>query len=92
MLDPDVYEQNLQDAGIYFYDFRLEPQIDENRQIASVTLFLSPRTEQSVPDETYIFKRPGELAALLSELEQKLAAQLPAGVWQGYDLELSRFS
>lgn len=92
VLDPDVYEQNLQDAGIYFYDFRLEPQIDENRQIASVTLFLSPRTEQSVPDETYIFKRPGELAALLSELEQKLAAQLPAGVWQGYDLELSRFS
>jgi hypothetical protein len=29
---------------------------------------------------------------LITELEQKLAAHLPAGVWQGYDLELSRFT
>lgn len=92
VLDPEVYEQNLQDAGIYFYDFRLEPQVDENMQIKSVSLILSPRTEQPVPNETYVFNRPIELAALITELEQKLAAHLPAGVWQGYDLELSRFT
>ena len=92
VLDPDVYEQNLQDAGIYFYDFRLEPQFDDSMHIESVSLILSPRTEQPVPDETYVFNRPIELAALITELEQKLAAHLPAGVWQGYDLELSRFT
>ncbi|WFC86305.1 DEAD/DEAH box helicase [Enterobacter roggenkampii] len=92
VLDPEVYEQNLQDAGIYFYDFRLEPRVEENMQVESVSLILIPRTEQPVPDETYVFNRPIELAALITELEQKLAAHLPAGVWQGYDLELSRFT
>ncbi|VDZ90668.1 Uncharacterised protein [Lelliottia amnigena] len=92
VLDPDVYEKDLQEAGIYFYDFRLEPNFSEQNEIAAVSLILSPRTETPQADETFNFTRPFELESFIKELQLKLASDLPVGIWQGYDIELGRLT
>lgn len=92
VLDPDVYEKDLQEAGIYFYDFRLEPSFSEQNEIAGVSLILSPRTEIPQADEIFNFTRPFELESFIKELQLKLASNLPVGIWQGYDIELGRLT
>ncbi|MBN0091579.1 hypothetical protein JTL65_33245, partial [Pseudomonas aeruginosa] len=43
------------------------------------------------PEVEFRFTAAHELAPFVHELQIKLAAGLPAGLWQGYELELSDF-
>lgn len=92
IVDPDEYEAGLAEAGIHFHRFRLEPRLnDEHGRIESVQLFLEPVSAETLPEIEFSFASAHELAPFVSELQVKLAAGMPAGLWQGYELELSDF-
>ncbi len=91
VLDPEIYEQNCSDAGLFFHRFSLEPALDANRKIASVTLILSPISAKPMPESTLYFQHAYEFSPFVTELQLKLASGLPCGFWQGYELELSDF-
>ena len=92
VLDAERYEEDLAEAGIFFHRFRLEPLLDEEGvRIQQIKLTLEPisPTPQQVIEQT--FDNAAELAPFVHELQIKLAAGLPAGFWQGHELELSDF-
>ncbi|WP_417546659.1 type I Zorya anti-phage system protein ZorD [Marinobacter sp.] len=92
VVDSDEYEAGLAEAGIHFHRFRLTPQLDDSGvRIESVTLDLEPLT--ATPEQTieFCFNAPHELELFVKELQFKLAAAMPVGLWQGYELELSDF-
>lgn len=92
VVDAGEYEQQLADAGIYFHRFRLEPCLgDDGKHIQSVELFLEPISANPLPEIELRFESAHELAPFINELQVKLAAGMPAGFWQGYELELSDF-
>ena len=91
VLDADVYEQNRTDAGIFFHRFTLEPMLNNALQVDHIELELIPITAEPLPTTTLIFKHAHEFSPFVSELQLKLAAGLPCGFWQGYELELSDF-
>lgn len=92
VVDPEEYEAGLAEAGIHFHRFRIEPALSaDGRQIESVGLYLDPITASPEPEVEFRFTAAHELAPFVHELQIKLAAGLPAGLWQGYELELSDF-
>ncbi|RYJ59212.1 type I Zorya anti-phage system protein ZorD [Pseudomonas songnenensis] len=92
VVDADEYEEQLADAGIYFHRFRLEPCLGEDgKHIRSIGLFLEPISAKPLPEVELRFDFAHEFAPFVNELQVKLAAGMPAGFWQGYELELSDF-
>lgn len=92
VVDPTEYEASLAEAGIHFHRFRLEPRLSEdNERIESVQLFLEPISPEPLPELELSFTSAHELAPFVNELQVKLAAGMPAGLWQGHELELSDF-
>ncbi|EOY6419644.1 ATP-dependent helicase, partial [Pseudomonas aeruginosa] len=92
VVDADEYEEQLADAGIYFHRFRLEPCLGEDgKHIQSIGLFLEPISSKPLPEIELRFDFAHEFAPFVNELQMKLAAGMPAGFWQGYELELSDF-
>lgn len=90
VVDADEYEQQLADAGIYFHRFRLVPSLGEDgKHIQSIDLFLDPISANPLPEIELRFESAYEFAPFIHELQVKLAAGMPAGFWQGFELELS---
>ncbi|MDT1827808.1 hypothetical protein FPK45_22655, partial [Acinetobacter baumannii] len=44
------------------------------------------------PEVTFLFSAPWELDKFVQAVGISVAAQMPAGSWQGYELELSQFT
>ena len=92
VIDPDEYETALAEAGIYFHRFRVEPMLAEDGQaIQVVNLHLEPISATPQPEHILAFAAAREFAPFVHELQLKLAAGMPAGLWQGFELELSGF-
>lgn len=92
VLDAETYEDDLAEAGIFFHRFHLEPKLDEaGQRIEQVNLTLEPISPTPQAPIEVEFKAAYELAPFVHELQLKLAAGMPAGFWQGYELELSDF-
>ena len=92
VLDSESYEKNLAEAGIFFHRFHLEPELDPTAvRIQRVKLTLEPISETPRNVIEHWFNVAHELAPFVNELQLKLAAGMPAGFWQGYELELSDF-
>lgn len=90
VLHASTYEDDLAEAGIFFHRFHLEPALDETgNRIERVNLTLEPISPTPLDPILIDFKAAHELAPFVHELQVKLAAGLPAGFWQGYELELS---
>lgn len=91
VLDPDEHTQNLQDAGIYFHRFRIEPVMRDGMDgvINAIRLLLEPVAAADQPVVEMLFNNAYEFDSFLQEVEVKVAAGLPAGLWNGYELELS---
>jgi SNF2 family DNA or RNA helicase len=92
VIAPEGHEQALYDAHIFFHHFRLLPQVNDENAIEDVTLILEPISPVPQPETTFIFTAPWELEKFVHELGVSVASQMPAGQWQGYELELSQFS
>ncbi|BAV74565.1 non-specific serine/threonine protein kinase [Pseudomonas chlororaphis subsp. aurantiaca] len=92
VLDADTYEEDLIEAGIFFHRFHLEPKLDDaGHRIERVNLTLEPISPVPQASIEITFNAAHELAPFVHELHVKLAAGMPAGFWQGYELELSDF-
>ncbi|MEE3664506.1 type I Zorya anti-phage system protein ZorD [Brenneria sp. g21c3] len=93
VIPPAQHEEALQDAHIFFHRFNLEPQLEpENNRIATVLLTLEPIAAIPQPVVRLSLDKPHELEKFVHELSVKLASGLPAGLWQGYELELGQFT
>lgn len=88
---PDEYERVLAEAGIFFHRFRLKPLFAGDISIQSVSLILEPISATPLPEEELTLAHSRELAGFVQELELKLAAGMPAGFWDGYELQLGDF-
>ncbi|MCP1487242.1 hypothetical protein J3D48_003555 [Pseudomonas fluorescens] len=92
VLDADTYESDLADAGIFFHRFHLEPELnDTGLRIQRINLTLEPISPTPQASIELPFNEAHEFAPFVHELQLKLAAGMPAGFWQGYELELSDF-
>nr|WP_318382399.1 type I Zorya anti-phage system protein ZorD [uncultured Enterobacter sp.] len=91
VLEPEEHEKALYDAHIFFHHFRLVPRINDENKIDDITLVLEPISPAPQPDVTFKFSAPWELGRFIHELGISVAAKMPAGLWQGYELELSQF-
>lgn len=92
VLDAEIYEEGLIEAGIFFHRFHLEPKLDDaGHRIERVNLTLEPISPIPQASIEIAFNAAHELAPFVHELHLKLAAGMPAGFWQGYELELSDF-
>lgn len=91
VLDPDEHAQNLQDAGIYFHRFLIEPVMrdGEDGVINAIRLLLEPIAAADHSVIEMLFNNSHEFDSFLQEVEVKVTAGLPAGLWNGYELELS---
>ncbi|ADP10189.1 Non-specific serine/threonine protein kinase [Erwinia sp. Ejp617] len=91
VIAPEDHEQALYDAHIFFHHFRLLPRVSEKNAIEDVTLLLEPISPVPQPETSFVFSSPWELERFINELGISVASQMPAGQWQGYELELSQF-
>ncbi len=92
VLEPEVYENDLSEAGIFFHRFYLNIHQDAETKIESVDLILQPIAKDDVDESIIRFENPNVFKYFVNELELKIAAGMPAGFWQGYELELSGFT
>lgn len=92
VIAPEKHEQALFDAHIFFHHFRLQPQINDENKIESITLVLEPVSPMPQPEVSFLFSAPWELEKFVQAVGISVAAQMPAGSWQGYELELSQFT
>lgn len=90
VLDSDAYEKELADSGIYFYKFLLAPVLDESgTKISTVFMRLDAISPTPQPCVDIQFNQAHEFSPFVNELRYKFAAELPAGFWKGYELELT---
>ncbi len=92
VIAPEEHERALFNAKIFFHHFRLIPQWNPDNKIANITLVLEPISPVPQPEITFVFSAPWELEKFVQQLGISVAAQMPAGSWQGYELELSQFT
>ncbi|EOI5730231.1 type I Zorya anti-phage system protein ZorD [Cronobacter malonaticus] len=92
VIAPEEHERALFNARIFFHHFRLIPQWNPDNKIADVTLVLEPISPVPQPEINFVFSAPWELEKFVQQLGISVAAQMPAGSWQGYELELSQFT
>ncbi|EOI3464245.1 type I Zorya anti-phage system protein ZorD [Cronobacter dublinensis] len=92
VIAPEEHEQALFDAHIFFHHFRLQLQVNDENKIESITLALEPVSPVPQPEVSFLFSAPWELEKFVQAVGISVAAQMPAGSWQGYELELSQFT
>lgn len=92
VISPEEHEQALFDAHIFFHHFRLQPRVNDENKIDDIKLVLEPISPIPQPEVTFLFSAPWELDKFVQSLGISVAAQMPAGSWQGYELELSQFT
>jgi hypothetical protein len=90
VLDPDEYDRSLEEAGIYFYHFSVQPQPAPDGTLASVHLILAAPSE-SVSPVILDLGDPITMARFVGEVGNNLIAELPCACWKGYELDLSGF-
>lgn len=78
---------------IFFHRFSVTPVLDdEAKRILSVSLVLEPIAARPQPAIAFSLTKAYEFEGFIQELAVKLASGLPAGIWQGYELELSQLT
>lgn len=93
VVPPEQHEAALQDAHIFFHRFSVTPVLDEeSNRISSISLVLEPIAARPQPVISFSLTKAHEFDEFIQELAVKLASGLPAGIWQGYELELSQFT
>ncbi|KAF6682213.1 type I Zorya anti-phage system protein ZorD [Pantoea sp. EKM20T] len=92
VIAPEEHEQALFDARIFFHHFKLQPRQNDEQKIEDITLVLEPVSPVPQPEVSFLFSAPWELDKFVQALGISFAAQMPAGSWHGYELELSRFT
>lgn len=92
VLDPELYENDLSEAGICFHRFYLNLHQNAENKIESVDLILQPISKNNIDESIIKFENSNVFKSFVNELELKLAAGMPAGFWQGHELELSCFT
>lgn len=92
VIAPEEHEQALFDAHIFFHHFRLQPSVNDENKINDITLVLEPVSPIPQPEVTFLFSAPWELDKFVQAVGISVAAQMPAGSPQGYELELSQFT
>ncbi|MGK3114618.1 type I Zorya anti-phage system protein ZorD [Candidatus Pantoea formicae] len=92
VIAPEEHEQALFDARIFFHHFKLQPRLNDEHKIEDITLVLEPVSPVPQPEVSFLFSAPWELDKFVQALGISFAAQMPAGSWQGYELELSQFT
>jgi hypothetical protein len=90
VLDPDEYDNALEQAGIYFYQFAVKPRFQPEGSIDNVSLVLTAPSE-SVDAVELDFGDPVTLGGFNAEVGANMLAGLPCACWKGYELELSGF-
>lgn len=89
VLEEEAHSQALHEAGIYFHHFVVEPVLDQlGQHIQKILLILEAQTTESIPAVELHFNAPYEFSGFVQELRVKFAAGMPAGFWQGYELEM----
>lgn len=92
VVDEAEYQQEREKAGIYFHRFQIIPQLAEDGVLLrAVRIVLEPISPVPMNAVEILLTHADEFATFVHELEMKIAAGLPAGLWQGYELELSDF-
>ncbi|WP_147199945.1 type I Zorya anti-phage system protein ZorD [Pantoea sp. CCBC3-3-1] len=93
VVPPEQHEKALHDAHIFFHRFYVEAVLDpEIGRICAISLTLEPVTATPQEAVTFSLVKPFEFAKFIQELSVKLASGLPAGIWQGFELELSQLT
>ena len=90
VLDPDEYDNSLEQAGIYFYQFSVKPRFQSDGSIDNVSLVLTAPSE-SVDAVKLDFGDPVTMGGFNAEVGANMLAGLPCACWKGYELELSGF-
>ncbi|WP_202114581.1 DEAD/DEAH box helicase [Massilia cellulosiltytica] len=90
VLDPDEYDASLQQAGIHFYTFELEPVLESDSRIGTVTLKLTAPSE-TASDVELDLNDPVTLGQFVTEVGSKLLAGLACAFWRGYELDMAGF-
>lgn len=90
VLDPDEYDRSLEEAGIYFYHFAVEPKFALDGTLVTINLILSAPSE-SVPPVILDLSDPINTGRFVNEVGHNLIAELPCACWKGYELDLSGF-
>ena len=92
VLNEEAHTQALHEAGIYFHHFIVEPVLDAHGlHVEDILLILEAQTAEPTQPIELRLNAPHEFARFVQELRFKLAAALPAGFWEGYELELGTF-
>lgn len=91
VLDQEQFERDRAAEGFAFLRFSLHTNFDAQDRIENVMLQLDPLSLGESPSTRVVFRHASELAPFVHELALKLAAGLPCGFWDGYELELSDF-
>lgn len=90
VLDPDEYDNSLEQAGIYFYNFAVKPLFAPDNSIDTIILVLTAPAEHVDPVELD-FGHPVTMARFIGEVGTNVLAELPCACWKGYELEISGF-
>lgn len=91
VLNPDEYDQSLEDAGIYFYHFAVQPEQLPDGTLATVYLVLTAPVEAVAPLTLDLCDHIN-MRQFVAEVGNNLMAELPVACWNGYELDLSGFS
>jgi hypothetical protein len=88
VLDPEAYDQSLEDAGIYFYHFAVRPEQREDGTLATVHLVLTAPAEDAAPLMIDL-RDPFKMGQFVADVGDNLNAELPVVCWNGYELDLA---
>lgn len=88
VLDPAEYDQALDDAGVFFYTFDLQPRLAADGSIIEVDVVLNApkENEEAV---VVVLADPLVLKEFVKEVGAKLYASLPCAFWRGHELDIT---
>lgn len=90
VIDSEAYDKELDNAGIYFHKFSVEPTLDsKGGKIENVLLELQVASKVNVLPKFHTFNTPQDYDKFLSEIRSKFDQSLPCAIWKRYELELS---
>ena len=90
VLDADEYDASLEQAGIHFYRFAIQPVLHADQRISTVLLVLTAPSE-TVQQVELDFNDPVTMGQFVVEVGSKLIAGLACAFWRGYELEMAGF-
>ena len=88
VLDPDEFEESLEDAGFSFSSFIAQALPDEKGFPKEVILLIEEVFRQNIKCDKYTFKNSDELEIFINKLEDRIGQKAQFCFWEGYDLEI----